>query len=510
MRSRDVWAEQAFIFSNVWKWESMTCSTCLLLLSLVCGAVLPALAADGDVVFRSDVSLVRVDAQVVDRDNRTITGLRAEDFILHDEGQPQRIGNFASENMPLDVVLLLDVSASMRPHVERVASAARQALQVLRNKDRVAIMVFDRSTRLRLPFRNSRDDVERELDSLLKEESFQGGTDITRGLLDAAEYVARGGRRDARRAIVILTDDQTEYNRDVEGVSRALTRAEAVLSLLLAPDAMANRSRGMGGGRQGGSGPLPGGSSGGTWPGTGPLGGPLGGIILGRRGPGGRQGPGTRGPHTQSAGTAEIARRSGGDNMPVDDASALETTLARIRQRYALHFSLPQGAKPGQERAIEVELAAAVRQRYPDAEVRYRRAYLVPTSMADASSMAGTEPTVITRPQTDASDSLTPPAVVTSTTTLKRRPGVDERSTEGPLINSASSAAGEAQPNPAPEGSRQLHAPPQLSAPIDTGQKDAKPRCGGWHRVGEPAPASCPSNTDTTDQESGSSGPSKP
>jgi|GEM_PF-436610 len=511
MRSGYVCAKQAFIFSKFWKCESMTRSTCSVLLALVGGAVLPALAADGDIVFRSDVSLVRVDAQVVDRDNRTITGLRAEDFILHDEGQPQRIGNFASENMPLDVVLLLDVSASMRPHVERVASAARQALQVLRNNDRVAIMVFDRSTRLRLPFRNSRDDVEREFASLLKEENFQGGTDITRGLLDAAEYVERQGRRDARRTIVILTDDQTEYNRDVEGVSRALTRADAVLSLLLAPDAMANRSRGMGGGRQGGSGPLPGGSSGGTWPGTGPLGGPLGGIILGRRGPAGGQGPGTRGRHTQSAGTAEIARRSGGDNMPVDDASALETTLARIRQRYALHFSLPEGAKPGQERAIEVELAAAARQRYPDAEVRYRRVYLVPTSMADASSMAGTAPTVITRPQTDASDGLTQPAVVTSTTTLKQRPGVDEGSTQGPLINTASSAAGEAQPNPtAPEGSRQIHDHSRQSAAIDTGKKDPKPRCGGWHRVDEPAPASCPSNTDTTDQKGSGSGPSKP
>lgn len=488
----------------------MTCSTCLLLLSVVSGTVLPALAAEGDVVFRSDVSLVRVDAQVVDRDNRTVTGLRGEDFILHDEGQQQRIGNFASENMPLDVVLLLDVSASMRPHVERVASAARQALQVLRSNDRVAIMVFDRSSRLRLPFRNSRDDVERELDSLLKEESFQGGTDITRGLLDAAEYMAREGRHDARRAIVILTDDQTEYNRDVEGVSRALTRSDAVLSLLLAPDAM-NRSRGMGGGRQGGNGPLPGGSSGGTWPGTGPLGGPLGGIILGRRGPGGGHGPGTRGPHTQSAGTAEIARRSGGDNMPVEDASALETTLARIRQRYALHFSLPEDAKPGQERAIEVELAAAARQRYPDAEVRYRRVYLVPARMTDASGLAGTPPTVIARPQTDTSDGLTQPVIVTSTTTLKRRRGVDEGSGEGPLINSASSAAGEAQSNPiAPEGSRQHHDPPQQSAPIDTSKKDPKSRCGGWRRVDDPAPASCPGNSDTAGQKSSASGPSKP
>src|SRR5260370_42594882 len=81
-------------------------------------------AADGDVVFRSDVSLVRVDAQVIGRDNRNITGLRAEDFVLREEGRPQHIRNFASENMPIDVLLLLDVSASMRQPVERIISVS--------------------------------------------------------------------------------------------------------------------------------------------------------------------------------------------------------------------------------------------------------------------------------------------------------------------------------------------------------------------------------------------------
>ena len=66
--------------------------------------------------------LVRVDAQVLDRDNRAITGLRLEDFKLRDEGRVQPIRNFARENMPVDVLLLFDVSASMRPHVERIAS----------------------------------------------------------------------------------------------------------------------------------------------------------------------------------------------------------------------------------------------------------------------------------------------------------------------------------------------------------------------------------------------------
>src|SRR4051812_23551736 len=101
------------------------------------------LVAEEEPTFRSDVALVRVDAQVVDRSNRAISGLRAEDFVLFEEGKEQPIRNFARENMPVDVLLLLDVSGSMRPHVERVASAAHEALAVLGQHDRVAIMVFD-------------------------------------------------------------------------------------------------------------------------------------------------------------------------------------------------------------------------------------------------------------------------------------------------------------------------------------------------------------------------------
>src|SRR5438270_1266035 len=201
----------------------MSSRVCFLLFALTGGL----LAQDSDtIVFRSDVSLVRVDAQVVDRDNRAITGLRATDFILREEGRPQQIRNFASENMPVDVLMLLDVSASMRPHVQRIADAAHEALRVLKDEDRIGIMVFDRSTRLRMPLRNSRNDVEREMNRLLDQETFRGGTDITRGLYDAATYMGRSGRRDARRAIVILTDDETQLNRDEDGVSRALTRAD--------------------------------------------------------------------------------------------------------------------------------------------------------------------------------------------------------------------------------------------------------------------------------------------
>lgn len=445
-------------------------------------------AADEDVVFRSDVSLVRVDAQVLGRDNRTITGLRADDFVLREEGRPQQIRNFASENMPVDVLLLLDVSASMRPHVERIVSASHEALRVLQDHDRIAIMVFDRTTRVRLPFRNSRDDVERELESLINQENFNGGTDITRALYDAASYISREGRRDARRAIVVLTDDQTERSRDVEGVSRALARADCVLSLLLAPDAMGSYNPSTGGGGRNGGGNWPGGSTGSTWPNGGSTGGPLGGIILGRRGPyGGRGGPTTRASHTQSAETGEIARRSGGDMMPVDDASALETTLERIRQRYALHFNVPPDVKAGEQRNIEVALADNIRRRYPDADVRYRRVYFAPTGGGGTAVAA----------QVPGDTTGSAPAQTTVDTerpVQKRRAGVtSDGPRTGPIEGSASP---DDQPAPAserPRLSRHVDEPSSQPGPIE-------PRCGGWHRVDEPAPPPCPSDSGNNQQ----------
>lgn len=338
------------------------------LLPLLCAIAVSTLAADddGNVVFHSDVSLVRVDAQVVDSSNRPIIHLHQNDFVLSVNGRDTPIKNFAADNMPIDVLFLLDVSGSMRPHVQRIADASGEALNQLNKDDRMGIMVFDRYSRVRLPFNSSKQEVQRAFDRLLREERFNGGTDITRAMFDAADYIAQHGRRDARRAIVILTDDSTEFDRDDVGVGRALARANAVMCALIAPDAMpyAGRRGGMGGG------------GGGPWGGGPGLGGPLGGIIFGRGGGGGYPGGGRAGGNQhQSAGTSEIARDSGGDSMSVNDASALEDTLERLRQRYTLYFNLPEGA--GQERNIQVDLAPQTRSRFQDAEVRYRR-----TSMA--------------------------------------------------------------------------------------------------------------------------------
>ena len=451
-------------------------------------AVTSAFSQDSGVVFRSDVSLVRADAQVLDSSGRAVTGLEQRDFVLREQGVEREIRNFSNENMPVDVLVLVDVSTSMRPNVEKVAAASRDALNVLGQDDRVAMMVFDRQTRVRLPFRAARsEEVRMEFGRLLNQESFNGGTDITRALIDAATYVKRNGRKGVRRAVVILTDDQTEFDRNENTVVRMMTEADAVVSLLLAPDMVGMFSGGQGGGS------WPQGGGGGTSSGGG-IGGVLGDILLGGGGVGGRRypggggrypgggggggrypggGPGTRGgSHTQSAGTREIATRTGGDTIQIDDASALETTLARIRQRYGLYFTVPDGARQGTERNITVELASAARRRYPNAEVRYRRTYIVPQGAAISSGQPGDPPPVVVSAGSSkpaAADTPADSSIEESRPVVRRRPAVNERSgTAGPSVAPAPVAV-----NAKPEAQQTAPAPPP--APAE--------KKGGWRRA---------------------------
>jgi hypothetical protein len=93
-----------------------------------------------------------------------------------------------------------------------------------------------------------------------------------------------------------------------------------------------------------------------------------------------------------------------------------------------LHFLLPEGVQPGEERQIEVALSDAARSRYPDSEVRYRRAY---SSAATVSSRSRI-------PTAPAPAPASPTEVVTQSGSGKRRPAVSEpSSSDRPYVGSS-------------------------------------------------------------------------
>jgi VWFA-related protein len=84
-----------------------------------------------------------VPAVVTNKAGRPLTGLRAENFLLFENGQQQKITNFATTEAPFEVAILLDTSGSTRVDVGLIRQAANAFIDALRPGDRVAIVGFN-------------------------------------------------------------------------------------------------------------------------------------------------------------------------------------------------------------------------------------------------------------------------------------------------------------------------------------------------------------------------------
>jgi hypothetical protein len=92
------------------------------------------LLAQDQPVFHSDVTLVHVDAEVREG-GLSIAGLGKESFRVTDNGKPQTVLYFGHREVPLDILLLFDARAEMRPAIARIAEATRTALSDLNQGD---------------------------------------------------------------------------------------------------------------------------------------------------------------------------------------------------------------------------------------------------------------------------------------------------------------------------------------------------------------------------------------
>lgn len=148
---------------------------------------------------------------------------------------------------------------------------------------------------------------------------------------------------------------------------------------------------------------------------------------------------------SHSAGTADIAKDSGGDVMEVDSASAFQETLERLRQRYALYFYWPPGPANPEQRLVTLALSASAGAEFREAEVRYRRAYLGKASGRRSGTLmeVSREPDSANPPSKSASAAdrdleADPTSSVSST--RERRSAVNEDSDVGPNATSDNSA----------------------------------------------------------------------
>lgn len=190
-----------------------------------------------DDVVRVETQLVSVPAVVTDRAGRPVSGLKAENFLVFEDGRPQKIANFATTEAPFEVALLLDTSGSTRAEVGLIRRAARDFIEALRPGDRVAIVAFNTKeegdTRLatvevKTPLTDDREELEAAVEAV----GSSNGTPFYDGLERVAKEIFREPAREelrGRRALVALTDgvDSTS-EADFEDARAALKRVGLV------------------------------------------------------------------------------------------------------------------------------------------------------------------------------------------------------------------------------------------------------------------------------------------
>ena len=158
-------------------------------------------------VMKVDVNLAEVNVTVTDPFNRLVTGLEQENFRVFEDGVEQEITHFSSEDVPISIGLVFDMSGSMSDKVDKARQAAVQFMKTANPFDQFFLVSFNDRAELTSGFTSS---VE-ELQNRMLFTSAKGRT----ALLDAV-YLGLSemrGARNAKRALLIISDGGDNHSR---------------------------------------------------------------------------------------------------------------------------------------------------------------------------------------------------------------------------------------------------------------------------------------------------------
>jgi len=159
-------------------------------------------------VIKVNTDLVVFDAQVIDKKTKRIIGdLTKDDFEVTDGGLRQQISYFSRDELPLSVMLLLDVSGSVRPILHQIRDGALNALARFKPEDQVAVMPFANTSRLAQDFTNDRQLVSQKIEEVTASDALGRGTFLGPALESAAMHMQKAPAQTGRRVIIIVTDN---------------------------------------------------------------------------------------------------------------------------------------------------------------------------------------------------------------------------------------------------------------------------------------------------------------
>ena len=267
---------------------------------------------------RVDANLALIPVTVLDPLGRMVTGLEVNNFQILEDGVPQKITSFGSEDAPLSIGIVFDTSGSMGDKLKISKDAVAEFFKSANPEDEAFLVQFSDRPQLVLPFTHNVGNIE---DRILLSRS-KGLTALLDGLTLGIAEMRKAAH--PRKALILLSDGGENNSRFTQTeVRNRLKESEVQIYALMI------------GGRTS------------FFPDGGPM--------------------------------AELANLSGGrlyGVSPPDLADVAEKIGIELRNTYLLGYSPTNAARDGKYRSVVVKVNAP---RMPKLGVSWRRGYFAPT-----------------------------------------------------------------------------------------------------------------------------------
>ena len=165
-----------------------------------------------------DVDLVLINVTVTDDWNRIVTGLDKENFAIAENNARQEIRHFSSEDAPLSLGVIFDVSGSMSDKILKSREAVIEFFKTANPQDEFFLIAFSDRPRLVADFTSSVEDVQNKIVFAVP----QGRT----SLLDAI-YMGVAKMKEAhnsKRALLIISDGGDNHSRYTENEIKSMVK----------------------------------------------------------------------------------------------------------------------------------------------------------------------------------------------------------------------------------------------------------------------------------------------
>ena len=173
--------------------------------------------------FKVDVDMVLVPVTITDPLNRLVTGLDRENFHLFEGKDQQEIKTFSSEDAPVSIGVIFDMSGSMSSKVERAREAVTEFFKTANPQDEFFMIAFADKPEEISDFTQSVEDIQGKLLYTVP----KGRT----ALLDAI-YLGISKMRQAKypkKALLIISDGGDNHSRYTEGEIKSLVKEADVM-----------------------------------------------------------------------------------------------------------------------------------------------------------------------------------------------------------------------------------------------------------------------------------------